>query len=229
MMDKLHKTIARKSILITGLLAGSISYTAAGPLNLATTALETVNNVEPNIMILHDDSGSMDWGVMTSEGDEGTFHLDVYSYYYTHPAPGATGNPPAINDDTYVVPTEEHMAAQGLAYPQGGVWRAWNHNYNKIYYNPDITYTPWVGVDTTDNDFINSPPAAAWYDPLRPGNGSLDLTTTLSYNTDCTLSDCLSIPALAIPFTVTNYYPARYYDWDDSNSTTAANANNGIV
>jgi type IV pilus assembly protein PilY1 len=229
MMDEQRQSIFLKQLLAIGLLAGFLQHAAADPLNLATTALETVNNVEPNIMILHDDSGSMDWGVLTNENQEGAFHLDVYRYYYTHPDPGASGSPPALNDDSYVVPTEEFLKAQGLPDPQGGVWRAWNHNYNKIYYNPNVTYTPWIGVDTSNTDFADSPPAAAWYDPLHPGNGALDLTTALDYDTDCTLSDCLLIPALAIPFTVTNYYPARYYEWDDSNTTTPANANNGVV
>ncbi|MGD8569826.1 MAG: hypothetical protein PVJ39_17200, partial [Gammaproteobacteria bacterium] len=199
MMDEQRQSIFLKQLLAIGLLAGFLQHAAADPLNLATTALETVNNVEPNIMILHDDSGSMDWGVLTNENQEGAFHLDVYRYYYTHPDPGASGSPPALNDDSYVVPTEEFLKAQGLPDPQGGVWRAWNHNYNKIYYNPNVTYTPWIGVDTSNTDFADSPPAAAWYDPLHPGNGALDLTTALDYDTDCTLSDCLLIPALAIP------------------------------
>ena len=233
MMEKQRKKVLLKPILMSGLLAGSISSAMGGPLNLATNALEAVNNVEPNIMILHDDSGSMDWGVMTNEGDEGTFHLGGNAYYYTHPDPGASGVSPAINDDTYVVPTEEFMASQGLSAPQGGVWRAWNHSYNKVYYNPDVTYTPWVGVNASNVDFINSPPVAAWYDPNNPANGTLNLTTEWSYVTDCGLLECISIPALAPPplneFTVTDFYPARYYEWDDSNSTTPANANNGIV
>jgi len=211
------------------LLATPMSSNIAGPLNLSNNALEVVNNVEPNIMILHDDSGSMDWGVMTTEGDEGTFHLGGNLYYYTHPDPGAAGNAPAVNDDSYVVPTEEFMAAQGLAAPQGGVWRAWNHNYNKMYYNPDITYTPWIGKNSANVNFANANPAAALYNPNNAAGGAMDLTTAISYGTDCGLVECVSIPALLGPFTVTNFYPARYYTWTDANSTTAANANNGVV
>jgi type IV pilus assembly protein PilY1 len=199
-----------------------MSSNVAGPLNLSNNALEVVNNVEPNIMILHDNSGSMDWGVMTNEGDEGTFHLGGNLYYYTHPDPGATGDPPAENDDTYVVPTEEFMAAQGLPAPQGGVWRAWNHNYNKMYYNPDITYAPWIGENSAGVIFANASPTAALYDPNNPTGGALDLTTAISYGTDCGLVECVSIPALLGPFTVTNFYPARYYTWTDSNT-------NGVV
>ena len=229
MMDIRLKPALSKPAMLASFLAVSATSSLAGPLNLSNNALEVVNNVEPNIMILHDDSGSMDWGVMTSEGDEGTFHLGGNLYYYTHPDPGAVGNPPAVNDDTYVVPTEEFMKAQGLPDPQGGVWRAWNHNYNKMYYNPNIHYTPWTGVNAGNNTFVNVTATAAPYDPNNPAAGTIDLTTAIDYGTDCGLVDCVSVPALVGWFTVTNYYPARYYTWSDSNSTTPGNANNGAV
>ena len=228
-MDIQRKAALSKSAIMAIFLAVSIASSQAGPLNLSNNALEVVNNVEPNIMILHDDSGSMDWGIMTSEGDEGTFHLGGNLYYYTHPDPGASGEPPAVNDDTYIVPTEEFLDSEGVPAPQGGVWRAWNHNYNKMYYNPDITYTPWQGDNAGGTTFANVSPTAAPYDPNTPASGALDLTATISYGTDCGLLDCASIPALVGWFTVNNYYPARYYTWDDSNTTTAANANNGVV
>ena len=229
MMDTIFKPRLTKTVILTACLAAPIANNVAGPLNLSNNALEVVNNVEPNIMILHDDSGSMDWGIMTNEGDEGTFHLGGNIYYYTHPDPGALGNAPAVNDDTYVVPTEEFMQAQGLAAPQGGVWRAWSHHYNKAYYNPDITYTPWVGVDNGGNSFSNVSATAAPYDPYAPASGVLDLTTAVSYSTDCGLVDCVSIPALVGTFSVTDFYPARYYQWTDTNTTTASNASNGVV
>jgi type IV pilus assembly protein PilY1 len=234
MKDTQHRLTLTKVGILTALLVTPLSSNVAGPLNLSNNALEVVNNVEPNIMILHDNSGSMDWGVMTNEGDEGAYHLGGNLYYYTHPDPGADDDPPAENDDTWVVPTEEFMAAQGLPAPQGGVWRAWNHNYNKIYYNPDITYTPWIGENSAGNTFTNANPVSAPYNPDEPSDGSLDLTATISYGTDCGLAECLAIPALVpvppeIMFDVTDFYPARYYEWSDSNSTTPANANNGVV
>ena len=120
MKDTQHRLTSTKVGILTALLITPLSSNVAGPLNLSNNALEVVNNVEPNIMILHDNSGSMDWGVMTNEGDEGAYHLGGNLYYYTHPDPGADDDPPAENDDTWVVPTEEFMAAQGLPAPQGG-------------------------------------------------------------------------------------------------------------
>ncbi|MDH5324194.1 MAG: PilC/PilY family type IV pilus protein [Gammaproteobacteria bacterium] len=197
---------------------------SAANLNLSNDALEVVSNVEPNVVILSDDSGSMDWAVMTPEF-EGMFHLGVAPYYYTHPDPGVTTtDAPAANYDQWVVPSQEYLAAQGLASPQGGVWRAWNHNYNPIYYNPDVTYRPWSGVNSAGTPYGNVSATAAPYNPYQPTQGILDLTATLSYNTDCGLTACSAIVALSTPFTVTNFYPARFYTWGDSDSDDIVDA-----
>lgn len=214
------------ALLISSL---GISISQADPLALSDNALEVVTNIEPNIMILHDDSSNMDWGILTNESDSGTFHLGTDIYYYTHPDPGSSGSTPAVNDNIFVVPTEEFLAAEGVGAPQGGVWRAWNHNYNKIYYNPNVTYTPWVGYDSSGSLYSNVFSTAAPYDPYEPANGALDLTTDLSYTSKCGLTECSVIDSLDENFTVTSFYPARYYTWDDSNITTPANANNGVV
>jgi type IV pilus assembly protein PilY1 len=230
------KTFLRK-LTHTGcmLLFSSLTLPAAvaGPLNLSDNALEVITNVEPNIMILHDDSGSMDWGIMTDESEGGTFHIGDHRYKYTHPDPGASGSSPAENDDEdRTVPTEEFLSDLGVAAPQSGVWRAWNHNYNKIYYNPNITYTPWVGVNKSGNAYSNVLSTAAPYDPYDPSLGNLDLTNDISYQTRCELSECESIATLDDGdhlVTVTDFYPARYYTWSDENLLTPSNASNSIV
>lgn len=208
------------------------SNVLAGDLDLADDALEVVAGVEPNIMIVTDDSGSMDWGITTNESN-GIGNLGNSDYAYVHPDTGASGDAPAVNTYTGsrpVVPTPEFMAAEGLAAPQGGVWRYWFSGHNKMYYNPDVTYPPWAGVDSNGNAYTNMDSANAVYDPYRPGNGDLDLTTTTSYSSNCTTAGCSGIPNLNIdPFTVTGFYPARYYTWTDANGTTPANANNGVV
>jgi type IV pilus assembly protein PilY1 len=227
-----QKTLAQFKICLPfcfGITIGAYCATAAaGPLSLSNNALEVVTAVEPNIVILTDDSGSMDWGVMTEE-TEGALYLDDDPYYYTHPDPGAGGASPSINLDFWVVPTEEHLASEGLAAPQGGVWRAWNHNYNKIYYNPNVTYSPWKGVDKNGATYGNVSANAAPYDPYDATLGSLDLTADLDYFTDCQLPACALILDLSGIFQVLDFYPARYYEWDDSNAVTPANDSNGVV
>lgn len=230
------KTFSKK-ITYTGSLffvfSLASSATVSGPLNLSDNALEVVNNVEPNIMILHDDSGSMDWGIVTSESEGGTFHIGDERYKYTHPDPGATGSSPAVNDDQQrVVPSEEFLSDLGVVAPQSGVWRAWNHNYNKIYYNPNITYRPWIGVNKSGDTYSNVLATAAPYDPYDPSLGNINLTSDISYQTRCELSECVSVATVNDEehlVTVNNFYPARYYRWSDASVITPSHSNNGIV
>ena len=179
--------------------------TLAAPGTLADAPLFLSNSVEPNILFTLDDSGSMDWGLMTPE-NSGIMTVGC-GYYYAHPAPD--------NNDFWVLATEAGLAAQGVAAPYGGVWRAWNKDYNKVYYDPRLTYRPWPGEDANNNVFADANPAAAPYNPFAPADGTLDLTSTTTYDTDY-------CPDGLGTFTVNNFYPARYYEWTDTD-------NNGLV
>jgi len=226
------------------LLAVALGFTSAamaGNLNLSNNALEVVIGVEPNILIVNDDSGSMDWMIMVEDQDDGLAHLPSNTatpgkpnrYHYTHPNPGASGDAPATNAYPAgsavngVLPTEEHLMAEGLTQAQtDGVWRYWFSDYNRIYYNPDATYMPWGGVDSSNNAYDNVTPTAAPYDPYRTtSTGSLDLTATTSYGSSCTLAVCQADSDLDgtgdNAFTVTNFYPARYYTWTDDSGGSA--------
>jgi len=223
------QALSRVTLAVAVSLTATISL--AADLNLSNNALEVVIGVEPNIMILTDDSGSMDWSMSTPE-DNGIAHMPTPSgieYYYTHPAPSSAGEPPGRNSFSWVIATEEHLDSQGVTAPYGGVWRYWNSDYNKIYYNPNVTYAPWEGVDSSGANFANASPTAAPYNPYDASQGNLDLTATITYDTDCALTECASIPSLNGTVTVTGFYPARYYTWPDTNATTAANAGNGVV
>ncbi|MEO1202329.1 MAG: PilC/PilY family type IV pilus protein [Pseudomonadota bacterium] len=182
----------------------------AAPGVLAESPLFLTNAVEPNILFLIDDSGSMDWGLMTQE-ENGLIWLGC-RYEYAHPA--------ADNEDTWVVPSEEGLIAQGIAAPYGGVWRAWNRDYNRAYYDSSVRYLPWPGEDSAGNPYVNASPTAAPLDPYVPATGTLDLTAELTYQTDY----CEGGLGL---FDVTNFYPARYYTWTDSNTNGAVDIDDG--
>ncbi len=193
------KTTA-SAALISAALLGPITA-AAAPGTLADSPLFLTNSVEPNILFMIDDSGSMDWGLMTPE-NSGIMDLGC-SYYYAQPAPD--------NDDTWVVPTEAALMARGVAAPYGGVWRAWNKDYNKVYYDPSISYTPWPGENSAGNLYQNANPLVAFYDPYLPANGSTNLTTNTPYSTDYCAGGLGS-------FTNNNFFPARYFTWTDANN-----------
>ncbi len=132
--------LAAVSCLGTVALFGPLSV-AAAPGTLSDTPMFLTNPVEPNILFMVDDSGSMDWGVMTTE-NSGLINLGC-EYYYAQPA--------ADNDYYWIVPSEAGLAAQGIAAPYSGVWRAWNSVYNKVYYDPTVTYMPWPGENAAGN------------------------------------------------------------------------------
>ncbi len=179
----------------------------AAPGTLSQVPLYVGPAVDPNILFVTDDSDSMDWAVITPER-EGLYYISSLPYFYTHPAPG--------NVYYYVVASEEHMEnVHGLSPAVSGVWRAWTHHYNKAYYNPEVTYQPWLGFNKNGTPFSNANPSAAWVNPYNPDAGTVNLTNPhTSYLTDH--------PNVAGIVTVIDFYPARYYVWDDTNG-------NGIV
>ena len=200
--------IATSAALVTATLLSS-STGAAAPGTLADTPLFLSNSVEPNILFLLDDSGSMSWGLITPESD-GVMRVDACTYYDAQPSPDA--------DSTDIPPTPESLAARGIAAPYGGVWRAWNKDYNKIYYDPAVTYTPWPGENNGGTPFTRANHLAALYDPYDPGDGSLNLTATTSYTTDYCSYDG------GADFTVNDFYPARYYLWQDTDGDNFVDA-----
>ena len=90
--------------------------------SLSDHPLETQYQVAPaNIMLVLDNSGSMDFSFLTSETD-GAYR----DYYYLYD----------LNDQiyswSYVIP-DSHK----------GYWKTRWSGYNRLYYNPAITYSPW--------------------------------------------------------------------------------------
>lgn len=198
--------IAAISAVGTCALLGPVTSISA-PGTLADSPLFLTNPVKPNILFLLDDSGSMDWGLMTPE-KSGIMLLGC-GYYYSQPAPD--------NSFFWMVPTEASLQAKGIGAPYGGVWRAWNADYNHVYYDPQITYTPWPGENSVGNVYGNVVPTAAPYNPYVPGTGTTNLTATTTYNTDY----CAG--GLGF-YTVNNFLPARYQQWTDSNADGVVDA-----
>ena len=204
--------------------SGQIS---AGNLNLADTVLEISTGVEPNIVILNDDSGSMDHGVMVVQGNDGNITFRNNTYKYVHPDPGVTtSSGPAANiknsnsaatHDWGVAPTEAGLIGQGLTLADTeGVWRAWYFGYNKIYYNPDVTYEQWDGLNSSSVAYGAISETSAPYNPYDASLGNLDLTASLSYITRWRDNGGNNDQDL----TINNFYPARYYIWMDSNANS---------
>jgi len=200
------KTTSRKAAasaaLLTCMLLAPVTVPAA-PGTLADTPLFLSNSVEPNVLFLLDDSGSMSWGMMTKE-DRGIMTLSC-PYYFAQPDPAFPVG------EHWVLPTEAALQDAAIAAPYGGVWRAWNKDYNRIYYDPSVTYVPWPGENGSGVPYANANPSAALYNPHAPADGSLNLTVDTSYDTDY-------CPGGLALLTVNNFHPARYNTWIDSDA-----------
>lgn len=152
----------------------------ASPWNLANVPLEQSTSVSPNVIIMMDDSGSMDWNMSVRGPDtQGGFVIDndwiatsgeySTSYYYLWDL--ANNIFGTTNGNGRILPTEELLDSDSdLDNNRYGVWRARSANYNRLYYNPLVRYTPWVGQDAQNNEFGNANPSAIRLDPRDPYN-----------------------------------------------------------
>ena len=196
----------------------------AAALSLATSPLFLSAPVPPNIFFLIDDSGSMDWTMMTSEYD-GAMWLtgSGYSTEYNYILPGSDNNYcPSSGNCTYgrILPTEDAVAATtNMPADAYGVWRGWFAGYNGMYYNPEVTYKPWPGVDNAGVTFADATPTAARLNPYDATGATVDLTQA---NWGWTAYKVPTTTGTTTNISVSNWLPATYYLWTDSNS-------NGVV
>ena len=214
---------SRLTLLASTLATAYLPVALAGDLNLADNALEVANGIEPNVFLLTDNSGSMDWEVTIRNRDQGLFHMpDVdatSNNYRAYIFPNGVHWAGTSSQYGRIVPREEAVLTQlGTTSDPYGVWRVRYSGYNAQYYNPDVTYIPWKGVDSqaTPAVFANSTPDSALYDAWLPAGDTEDLTQVLDdYTAQTPTSTTDNSPT---DITVTNYFPARYYTWTDTDS-----------
>lgn len=222
--NKHQKIIASILGLCLGLLNG---MAVAAPGTLSNTPLYLSTQVQPNIIFIADDSISMDWGLQTNNTG-GYYTVSIASnifesdYNYSHPT-SANILEIALGDNRFTAPRQS-MVTGYLAMGHSnldGLWRLRSTDYNKIYYNPAITYKPWLGTDTTGSSYAASTPTAAYLDPYLAASvadNTVDLTSNWTYNSR--IPD--STDGLFIQIVDSTFYPAFYNQWSDTNS-------NGIV
>ena len=119
-------------------------------LTFSQAPLFLANKVQPNIFFTIDDSGSMDWEVLRSEGS-----LAIPAY---------DGFPNSGNVDITPTRTDRDEILESCA------------GYNVLYYDPSKTYTPWSGVDVNGDAYTDQSITAARWNPYRPDWGTTDLT-----------------------------------------------------
>ncbi len=110
-------------------------HLTAAPGKISTNPLFLQSGVQPNLFFILDDSGSMDWEVLKSEGAE-----EDYSGFSN------SGNMDFTPNNT----------AERLEHCAG---------YNVLAYDPNIEYTPWHGKDYSGNKFQDQDPSSAHANP----------------------------------------------------------------
>ncbi|TCS36439.1 pilus assembly protein [Reinekea marinisedimentorum] len=118
----------------------SLSGVAAGAtLSISDIPLSLQSSVQSNFYFVIDDSGSMAWKWVISEGGASSSDYNLSSL--------STGDNSYVDIDAN---NQVLMACRGV---------------NTLAYNPDKTYTPWAGEDDADVAYGNQTPTSARYDP----------------------------------------------------------------
>lgn len=165
------------------LIANSVACVIAAPGDLADSPLFTTNSTPPNVFFEVDDSGSMDWEILTRKHwhicaynsgsdtcgwlvDNGLYRdftgtsFQYFEYLFDN------------NDDAYSNGCDSSRQTLELCSTavQGSDWRVKSSAVNVLYYNPTVNYDPW---DNGDNATIKSPAvfALAKSDPQSSSAG----------------------------------------------------------
>lgn len=194
----------------------------AAELNLSDTPLYLGSSASPNILFLLDDSGSMDWEVMTKDFVNGG-RFSATQPDGTSPASSGTvthrdGNFDGSADcgfqsngqdfygyiygvefsnNTYGDDERDCNTADDQA------WRFRNSDFNPLYFDPTKTYLPWAGVDDSGTAFTNIDIHNAPNTPYNPTE-TIDLTLHTS--------NMLSGPTREVGAGF------RYFSWTDSDA-----------
>ncbi len=196
--------------LVTQLTIFTPGSSYAAPGTLANVPLFLSTSVEPNIYFLLDDSGSMEWDNLTPGGLSGLPDLDGWTgNNYILPtadngfdqafitAWGTCTDSGRIGCYPYTTPSEDSVA---------GAWRVRNSNFNALYYDPSVTYTPWRGVDSSNTPlYADANPSSAPSDPNDPSGDTLDLTQSHTFWAYTVNQE----------WYIETIFPAYYYTWSD--------------
>ncbi|MBV1907631.1 MAG: cadherin-like domain-containing protein [Pseudomonadales bacterium] len=182
------------TVLVT-VVAASPPATPAPPgevqniLDLADVPLEDAISAETNVLVVMDDSGSMDWSIM-SDQTSGLFYYNnsaqkdanvaAYNLYATNLFDLSTNTYKWWDGSQYrsfVAAYEDELGEDSVFNGnQYGAWRARSPQYSTIYYNREVRYEPWIGLDRNGTEFADAPPAAAPMDAFDPVIQTFDLT-----------------------------------------------------
>lgn len=171
-MKTMHKLNIRFPLLLALLLCAlpGLHGARAGTISLADTPLYLGGQVDPNVFFELDDSGSMDWEVLTrkhwhfcaytSDGcgwlvDNGLWRgYNGGSYYYfeyifNEPDNAYNNTCSSETNGDAVFSCNTGQTLQNKT-PIVNDWRILSSSVNVLYYDPSVDYEPWKGPCLTD-------------------------------------------------------------------------------
>ncbi|VAW89070.1 Type IV fimbrial biogenesis protein PilY1 [hydrothermal vent metagenome] len=205
----------------------------AEPGVLEQTPLYIGPAVESNIMILNDDSGSMDWEIMSRDADNGGRFTGNQPDGSNPAGSGSVKHRDSDDDGTADCDFEDGWTSGwGSGYLYGvefesntyqddsddcntaddEAWRFRNNDYNPLYFDPKKTYEPWSGVDINGDTYTNAPITNAPDNPYNPTEW-IDLT---QHNSNWAGTDERRATSDRDGDSTPDGF--RYYTWSDANS-----------
>ncbi len=200
--------IARALIISLGLGSGPLAHAT---IDIPATPLQANVSTDPNVMMILDDSGSMQFEIMPDDYTPGD------TFYVFPRAEGVYGG---TDYNNYVATVDTTKAFAKLTRsPQ----------VNTIYYNPGITYTPWAKQDGSLYDPASI--TCALHNPMRSGTSAAycrNLTANMTNYNSNYWANCTSTSDSSCSWTNSSksFWPATYFwyngggIWNAGNYTT---------
>ncbi|MCB4361256.1 pilus assembly protein [Quatrionicoccus australiensis] len=189
-----QRLVARTAAIALCLGSSPFSYAA----DIPTVPLQANVSTDPNVMMILDDSGSMQFEIMPDDYTLG-------ATYYVFPRANNVYGSTDYNNEVATVDSTKIFAALTRS-PQ----------VNTIYYNPAITYTPWANQD--GSLYPPASPTCALHNPMRSGTTTAycrNLTTNMVnyngvyWNTCTSASDNNCSPTTTLPSS--SFWTATYF------------------
>lgn len=155
----LQKFDLKNTLIKSGFCSGAAllgSMVSATTLSLSDTPLFLESSVQSNIYFVVDDSGSMSAETIFTDGAVDNFGASATGYY------SSIGMIQLTNRVSVLA------ACSG---------------YNSLYYNPDSTYSPWVGEDYWNNEFADQSASSARNSNPYNSTSTTNLTSTSTVTT----------------------------------------------
>lgn len=168
--------------------------TGGGSSEISQVPLFLNQQSEPNVMFMLDDSGSMQFEIMPDR----LVFFDSGRAPFLYPIVGS--NVYGSNSYGDRVVTVDDVAYNAIA-------RSPQHN--SVYYNPGVTYSPWIKDD--GSLFPDASPDCAPHNPDRPGLGCRKLTDTNSNDNDTLWISCDQNGNCSRATSGKNFWPATYF------------------